>query len=117
MNVAKLIAMAAILGLTVTAWAEGETTTKPAPHRGLRGKVVKVDGANVVVKTWAREGEGKEVTVATDDKTVVTIDEKEAKVADLKADMTVLVTPAEGTSTKIVARTKAPKRDKPAAPE
>jgi len=117
MKIAKVLALVGILGLAAAAWAEGEATSKPAPHKGLRGKVVKVDGANVVVKTWAREGEGKEVTVATDDKTVVTIDEKEAKVADLKADMTVLVTPAEGTATKIVARTKAPKRDKPAAPE
>ena len=120
MKIAKVLALVSILGLAAAAWAEGEATSKPVRPRGLRGKVVKVDGANVVVKTWARQGEGKDVTVVTDDKTVVTLDEKEAKVADLKADMYVLVTPAEGTAEKIVATTKAPerpKRDKPAAHE
>ncbi len=79
--------------------------------RGLRGTVVKVDGTNVVVKTMAaRGGEAKEVTVATDDKTVVTLDGKEAKLADLKADVYVSVIPVEGTATKITATTEAPAR-------
>jgi len=72
---------------------------KPAAAATLQGKVVNVDGANVVVKAAK-----KEVTVATDDKTTVTIDGNAAKVADLKAGMQVVVTPAEGIATEIKAK-------------
>ena len=72
----------------------------------LKGKVVSVQDANVVVKAAK-----KEVTVATDDKTKVTLDGNEAKVADLKAGMLVIVTPAEGTATEIKATS--PKEKKP----
>jgi hypothetical protein len=118
MKLATLLALVAVMGLVgvvVAADAPKEAPKdKPAHDMGIRGKIVKVEGANVVVKTWARGGEGKEVTVVTDDKTVVTIDEKDAKVADLKADLFVRITPAEGTAQKIVASTKAPERKKPA---
>ena len=93
------------------------------------GTLVKVDGNNLVVMakamrmTTSRTGdesrttvtldpaaEPKEVTVATDDKTVVTLDDKDAKLADLKADMFVRITPATGTAEKVNAFTKAPER-------
>ncbi len=92
--------------------AEGTATTVAATTPTLRGQITKVDGAKITVKVQGRgpNAEAKEVEVATDEKTVVTLDEKEAKVADLKADMYVTVTPAEGTATKIVATTKAPVR-------
>ena len=100
MKIAKVLVFLGVVGL-VGGIALGQATR---PARGLRGQVVKVDGTNLVIKTMAGRGaEAKEVTVATDDKTVVTLDGKEAKLADLKAGTNVNVTPAEGTATKIVA--------------
>jgi len=95
-SAALLLFVGAIVGVMVAQVVGQET--KPTAPATLHGKVVKVDGANVVVKTYL-----KEVTVATDDKTVVTLDGKEAKVADLKAGMYVVVTPAEGIATEIKA--------------
>jgi hypothetical protein len=110
MKVAEMLAMLGVLSLATCAMA-AEGDKKPAHPAGLRGKVVKVDGANVVIMTRARDAkEGKEVTVATDDKTAVTIDGKDAKVADLKAGMYVSITPETGTATKIAAMTKLPDR-------
>jgi len=100
--VVLMLAACLVTGLTVMAADE-----KPADSP-LKGKVVKVDGTNVVVSTEVG-GEKKEVTVATDDKTVVTVDGKDAKLADLKADMDVTITPATGTATKIEATTPAAK--------
>jgi|GEM_PF-2455400 len=108
MKLANVLAAVVILSFAGSVLAQTATTR---PARGLRGTIVKVDGTNVVVKTMARGGaEGQEVTVATDDKTAVTIEGKEAKVADLKADLFVNVTPAEGTATKIVATATPPGR-------
>jgi len=96
----KLFAVVAIVGVAASALAQD---ARRAP-RGLRGRVVKVDGTNVVISTRARgAAEAKEVTVATDDKTEVTIEGKAGKVADLKAGMSAGVTPATGTATKIAA--------------
>ena len=117
MKLGTVLAVLAVVGLVGIAWAADAPATRPA--RPLAGQVVSVAAAgNVVVKTMARRGgEGKEVTVATNDKTVVTIDEKAATVADLKKDMYVRITPAEGVAEKIVATTKAPERPtRPATP-
>jgi hypothetical protein len=102
MKLAKLLAVVAVVAMVGSI-----VMAQDAPAaRGLRGTIVKVEGANVIVKTMARgTTEAKEVTVATDDKTAVTVDGKEAKLADLKAGMRVNVTPAEGTATKIAAST------------
>ncbi len=114
MKLMNLLAVTCVLGIVGALVIAEDASPKPK-FDGVRGQIVKVDGANVTIKTWAgRGGEAKEVVVATDDKTVVTIDEKEAKVADLKADMFVMVTPAQGTATKIVASTKKLERRKPA---
>jgi RNase P/RNase MRP subunit p29 len=72
-----------------------------ATNKGLEGAVVKVDGKNVIVKT--RGPDAKEVTVATDEKTKVIIDEKVCKLEDLKAEMRVTVIPETGTAAKIIA--------------
>lgn len=106
MKLASVVAV--LLGLGMIALAD-DAAPKHG-HDGIGGQIVKVDGANVIIKKHARGDEvAKEVTVVTDDKTVVTIDKKDAKVADLKADLYVYVMPAEGTATKIVASTEKPK--------
>jgi len=97
MKVARLLAMAAVVGLVSYALvaAEGDAPKKERA-KGLRGVVQKVDGANLVIKKMAREEADRiEVTVLTNDKTVVMIGDKESKVADLKADMRVLITPED----------------------
>ena len=93
MKAATLLAVVAVLGMVSFCAAQD------AP-KSLTGTVVKVDGANVTVKAA-----DKEVVVVTDENTAVTVDGAEAKVADLKAGMAVIVTPDTGTATKIVATT------------
>lgn len=112
MKLANVLAAVAVLGLACYVLAEDT----PAPkHNHLGGKIVKIDGTNIVIKTWAHgDQESKEVTVATDDKTVFTLDGKDAKLADLKADLFVRVTPKEGTATKVEASTTRPEHKKPA---
>jgi len=95
----KLLAMLVAVGLVCGVALAADTTTKPA---GLSGKIVKVDGDKVIVKPDQKDA--KEVTVATDAKTKVTVDGKEGKLADLKATMAVMVTPAEGTAELIAAK-------------
>jgi hypothetical protein len=114
MKLANVLAAVAVLGVACYVLAEDTPTTKPH-HDHIGGKIVKIDGTNIVIKTWAHgDQEAKEVTVATDDKTVFTLDGKDAKLADMKADLFVRVTPKEGTATKVVASTKAPEHRKPA---
>src|SRR4051812_21055432 len=78
--------------------------------KNVRGEVVKVEGNKVTIKA-----KDKEIVVTTDDKTEVMIEGTAAKVADLKAGQKVVVTPAEGTATKIsVPKPKAKPEKKPA---
>jgi hypothetical protein len=108
--VAVMLAGALVLGLVSIVVAADSATADM-----LRGKVVKVDGVNLTVKT-GRGDAAKEVVVITDDKTAVTLDGKAAKVADLKEGNWVRVTPVTGTATKIEAFTKRPtKSGTPAA--
>ena len=105
-SVAMMFLVGAVLGLVMVQ----ATVAEQATAATLSGTVVKVEDGKVTVKAY-----DKEVVVATDDKTAVTVDGKEAKVADLKAGMAVVVTPAEGTAAKIEATTpkvKAPKTEK-----
>ncbi|MCY2932004.1 MAG: hypothetical protein NTV86_21420 [Planctomycetota bacterium] len=95
--VALLLAGALVLSVTAIVVAADAPAT-------LKGRIVKVDGANVTVKTGHGDT-AKEVVVVTDDKTVVTIDGAAKTVADLKEKMRVVVTPATGTATKIEAKT------------
>jgi len=107
-NWTKVLAALAIVGMvsfsTVRAEDPKPATPKPAKAdkaaKGLRGKVVKIDGTNLVVTT-GKKGQETEKTIATDDKTVVTIEGKDGKLADLKAGQVVRITPDTGTATKI----------------
>ena len=102
-----------LMGFVATSYAADPA---PAPagkdeakkEKNVRGEVVKVEGDKVTVKT-----KDKEIVVATDDKTQVIIEGNPGKVADLKAGQRVVVTPAEGTATKIqVPKVKAKKAAK-----
>ena len=105
MKLANLLAAVAVLGFVSYVLADDTPTTKPH-HDGIGGKIVKIDGTNIVIKTRAHgDVESKEVTVATDDKTVFTLDGKDAKLADMKEGLWVRVTPAQGTATKVSAKT------------
>jgi RNase P/RNase MRP subunit p29 len=76
----------------------GTAVTVKASVKGITGKVVKVDGNNLVITIKKQE-----VTVATDDKTRIVIDGKAGgRLADLQADMQVKVIPETGTATKII---------------
>ena len=88
--------------------AEGKKKEKKA-ETTLQGTVASVDASgNVkVTKKVAKKdagGAAEEVTIATDAKTVVTIDGKAGKVSDLVAGMQVRVTPTTGKAEKIEAR-------------
>ena len=96
--VAVMLAGVMVLGLVSIVTAADAPAT-------LKGKIVKIDGVNVTIKTGGHGTPAKEVVVVTDDKTVVTIDGTVSKVADLKEKMRVVVTPATGTATKIEAKT------------
>ena len=108
MKFASILAAVAVLGMA-SYMMGGEPTSKPTSKPAndhFRAKIVKVDGTNLVLTVHHKGEEAKEVTVKTDDKTVVVIDQEEAKLADLKEGMNVLVTPKEGTATRIAAWTK-----------
>ncbi len=93
-----LLVAFALIGFVGTAYAADPPAGKEAPkkEKNVRGEVVKVDGAKVTIKT-----KDKEIVVTTDDKTQVIIEGNAGKVADLKAGQKVVITPAEGTATKI----------------
>jgi hypothetical protein len=110
MKVAKLLAVVAVLGIAGSAYAQGRGGRGDPNLRPLTGQVVKVDGANVTVKVrMGRDANTSEVVVATDANTAVTIDATAAKVADLKADLYVTVTPRTGVAQKIVATKEQPR--------
>ena len=96
-----LLVALGVMGFAARAYAADPA---PAPAqkadekkaKNIRGEVVKVDGNKVTIKT-----KDKEIVVVTDDKTQVMIEGAPGKVADLKAGQKVVVTPAEGTATKI----------------
>lgn len=125
-----LLAAALAFGLAVPAFAadkpEKPAGDKPAAAaaadkpakgdkkaKGVRGKVVKVDGDKLVLSS-GKKGEEKEVAVTTGASTKVVIDGKEAKLADLKAGQVVMVSPAEGTAETITVAAAKPKKEKAA---
>lgn len=55
----------------------------------VMGRLVKVDGKNLIVNVRQRGGEPKEVIIATDDKTEFNVDYEPGKLTDLKPDMRV----------------------------
>jgi hypothetical protein len=80
MSLLALVAVAGFLAGTVLA----ADAVKPATWEGV---FVKLDGAKVVMTVM-----GKDKSVLTTDKTVVTLDGKPAKLADLKAGALLTVT-------------------------
>jgi hypothetical protein len=112
MKVAKMLAVLAVLGIAGSAFAQGRGGRGGDPNmRPLMGQIVKVEEGKITVKPMMVRPGGDAnavVVVTTNDKTTVTIDGKDAKVADLKADLYVIVTPREGTAEKIVATTTKP---------
>ena len=116
--------MKVVLGLLVASGLMGYVghayAADPAPapaqkdakkEKAVRGEVVKVDGNKLTIKGK----DNKEIVVTTDDKTEVNIEGNPGKLADLKPGQRVVVTPAEGTATKIsVPKVKEKKKDKAA---
>jgi len=115
MKTAKLLAFVAVLGLAGLAMAQEDAPKKKrkARPKGLMGKIVKVEGANVTIAKRTRgEKKATEVTIETDGQTKVSVDRKEATLADLKPGMYAFITPETGTATKIMARTPRAKGEK-----
>lgn len=124
MKAAKLLAFVAVMGMVSVAMAQDAPKKKRKHRSGIRGKIVRVEGTNVIISTRTRgTKETEEVTVATDDDTAIRVDKKKATLADLKPDMWIFVTPKTGTATKIYASTtkperkRRPRKDRPAKPE
>jgi hypothetical protein len=95
--------------------AKPDKPAKPAKAKKdqIKGSVVKVDGSTVVISA-GKKTEAKEVTIATDEKTVVTIEGKAAKLADLKPGQKVTITPETGTALTIEVPAPKAKKDKDA---
>lgn len=94
------------VGLVLVALLAGQALAGEGgrrPQNAIFGTVVKVDGDKLIIKTGGEDG--KEVTVATDANTKVTIDDKDAKLADLKPGNRVMVTPKDGVAKEIRCRT------------
>ena len=104
--VIALFAMVAFLGFT--SFTHAADATKPKVHKG---HFVKLDGKTVTYKGGAK-GTGKEHTVKVDDNTKVTLDDKDAKLEDLKDGIYVEITEEKGVATKIAALTNPPTNSK-----
>lgn len=62
----------------------------------MKGTLSSIDGDTLMVSVVSKKtGEKKDHKVVTDDKTKVTLDGKEAKLADLKAGQTLKITPGD----------------------
>ncbi|HEY7120347.1 MAG TPA: hypothetical protein VH475_27410 [Tepidisphaeraceae bacterium] len=106
----KLLAVLAILAMVSAVNAADKKAAKAEKKAVLRGQVVKVDGTKVVINSGKKNNQ-KEVTVETDDKTVVTIEGKQGKLADLQPGQRVVVKPDTGTATSIEVPTPKAKKD------
>jgi hypothetical protein len=107
-----VLAVLALAAMTAAVPA-ADKAAKAAKKAGLKGSIVKVDGNKLVIST-GKKSDAKEVTVETDDKTVITVEGQPAKLADLKPGQRVVVTPETGTAQTIdvpKAKAKAPKGD------
>jgi hypothetical protein len=96
---AAAAAMVLVLGL---AHANAETPEKKVARPAvLKGFVVQAADNALVLKTFFREKNGEEVSVATNDDTKVTLDGKPAKLSDVKKGQWAHASPSEGTVTKL----------------
>ena len=80
--------------------------------KAVKGRLVKVDGSNLVLNVAKKGEEAKEVTIATDANTKVTIDGKEAKLSDIPAGVMVGAMPDTGVAQQIIVQTPKPKQKK-----
>ena len=104
-SIVALLGCVAVLSVVALA-APKQGAAKPLPT--TEGTVVKVDGDKLVLNVKDSPALGqpkeKETTITTTDKTKVTLDDKDVKLADLKAGQTAVVTyalpdpPAPGAS-------------------
>ena len=102
--------IAAIAGMLMVGFTGVAHAAKPAKaDKPVMGQVKSVaeDGKSIVIMTAGKTP--TEVTVTVDEKTVFTLDGKDAKVKDLKADLYVTVKPGTGTATTVDALTEKPK--------
>jgi hypothetical protein len=107
MKLGKLFVVIAMLGIAGMVMAQA---SRPR-MRGVGGKIVKIDGMKITASQMARPNkEAKEVVITTDEKTTFKLDDKDAKLSDLKVDMFVRAMPAEGVATEVTAFTKMPDR-------
>ena len=115
----KLLAVVAVIGLAASFAAAADA---PTVYDQV-GNILKVEGVNVVLKFQTNDSKGNPVvlvrTYVTNDKTVITVDGKASKLADLKVGLFTVVTYTEApaaapnteptrTSSKIVATTTEP---------
>ena len=100
-TVAMMAAGILVLGASSIVMACAGKSAVPS----LNGKIVKVDTASLVVSVKPKGAAAKDVTVPTDNKTVVTLDGKAAAMGSLKEGMNVHVTPDTGTAVTIGATT------------
>ncbi|HZK82221.1 MAG TPA: hypothetical protein VFC46_14160 [Humisphaera sp.] len=100
------IAMVAFLGFS--AFTHAADAPKTHTHHGT---FVKADSTELTYK--GMKAPNKEHTIKITDTTKVTLEGKDAKIADLKADFYLTITDEGGTATAISATAEAPK--KPAA--
>ena len=91
-----VLAVLALAAMTAAVPA-ADKAAKAAKKAGLKGSVVKVDGTKLVISA-GKKTDAKEVTVETDDKTVVTVEGQPAKLADLKPGQKVVIMPETGTA-------------------
>ena len=99
MKAARMLAALAMVGLCFAAGYGADTKTDAKP---LVGSIVKVDGVKITVKAA-----DKEVAVTTDTNTKFVVNGKDAKIGDLKATMSVTITPADGIALKVEAKSAA----------
>lgn len=92
-----LAALVAMIGFVGFAHAKD-----PAKPKVVKGHFLKVEDKVVTFKGGVK-GKGAEHTVKIDDSTKITLDGKEAKLADIKADTYIEVTELDGTASLIAA--------------
>ena len=102
------IAVMLMVGFTSVAHA-AKPAKAPKADKPVMGQVKSVaeDGKSIVIMTMGKTP--TEMTITVDEKTVYTLDGKDAKITDLKADLYVTVKPGTGTATTVDALTEKPK--------
>jgi hypothetical protein len=85
----SFIGLAIVLGMLTVAFGDTPRVGRAANFNGV---LVRVDGHDLVIRVKQAGAESKEITLPTDDDTLVRIDGDEARLDDLRAEMFVQVT-------------------------